>query len=308
MKKLIYLLSFLFVFSLNAQKNKNGVIYDKHPGIDLIASFHEAYSSGDLDKVALLLDDNVKWYDGNSENKDDQGGTKNNVLNNVRWFKNNYDYVSFKDTEGAYPDALEYKRSGNWVQSWFHIYGVHKNTGVELDHPVLRIYRLNEDSSLITSIIEYSNKRNFGMIREAQTDRKNGVIYNSHENINTVRKFMYSFLNKDYDRAYSYWHENAVIRNINLPWGTSLTLDEAIKANSELLENFDLYAVDEIGYPDYIEYDLRDTRNVLSWWMMRFTRKSDGKKVNIPLHHSFNFDSDGKIISSWSYWNQSLFE
>ena len=31
MKKVIYLLSFLFVFSLNAQKNKNGVIYDKHP-------------------------------------------------------------------------------------------------------------------------------------------------------------------------------------------------------------------------------------------------------------------------------------
>ena len=39
MKKVIYLLSFLFVFSLNAQKNKNGVIYDKHPGIDLITAF-----------------------------------------------------------------------------------------------------------------------------------------------------------------------------------------------------------------------------------------------------------------------------
>ena len=35
MKNIIYLLSFLFVFSLNAQKNKNG-LYDKHPGIDLI--------------------------------------------------------------------------------------------------------------------------------------------------------------------------------------------------------------------------------------------------------------------------------
>ena len=38
MKKYYLLLSFLFVFSLNAQKNKNGVIYDKHPGIDLIAN------------------------------------------------------------------------------------------------------------------------------------------------------------------------------------------------------------------------------------------------------------------------------
>ena len=34
MKNTIYLLSFLFVFSLNAQKNKNGTIYGKHPGIE----------------------------------------------------------------------------------------------------------------------------------------------------------------------------------------------------------------------------------------------------------------------------------
>ena len=52
---------------------------------------------------------------------------------------------------------------------------------------------------------------------------------------------MYSFLNKDYDRAFLF--ENAVIRNINLPWGTSLKN----QGNSELLENFELDAVDEIG-------------------------------------------------------------
>ena len=45
MKYIIHIVSFLFVFSLNAQKNKNGIIYDEHPGIDLIASFHEAYAS-----------------------------------------------------------------------------------------------------------------------------------------------------------------------------------------------------------------------------------------------------------------------
>ena len=84
MKNTIYLLSFLFVFSLNAQKNKNGTIYDKHPGIELVASFHQAYASGDIDKAASLLHDDVKWFDGNSENKDAQGGTKNNVLNNIR--------------------------------------------------------------------------------------------------------------------------------------------------------------------------------------------------------------------------------
>jgi len=69
-----------------------------------------------------------------------------------------------------------------------------------------------------------------------------------------------------------------------------------------------LYAIDEIGYPDYIEYDYRNSKNVLSWWMMKFIRKSDDKKIDVPLHHSFDFDDDGKIISSWSYWNASLLE
>ncbi len=35
MKYILHIVSFLFVFSLNAQKNKNGIIYDEHPGIDL---------------------------------------------------------------------------------------------------------------------------------------------------------------------------------------------------------------------------------------------------------------------------------
>ena len=55
MKNIIYLLSFLFVFSLNAQKNKNGVIYDKHPGIDLIAEYFKAVADGDTEKASLFL-------------------------------------------------------------------------------------------------------------------------------------------------------------------------------------------------------------------------------------------------------------
>ena len=54
MKNILYLLSFLFVFSLNAQKNKNGNLYDKHPGIDLVASFHKAYATGDLEKASKI--------------------------------------------------------------------------------------------------------------------------------------------------------------------------------------------------------------------------------------------------------------
>ena len=306
MKNIIYLLSFLFVFSLNAQKNKNGNLYDKHPGIDLVASFHKAYANGDLDKASEILHDDVKWYDGNKNNS--EIGGKQRVLNNINWFKNYLDYVSFDDSPGAYPDALEYKKDGNWVQSWFNVYGVHKATGVELDHPCLRLYSLNDDSTKIVGIIEYSNKLNFRQIGDSRTDMKNGVLYMSHENINTVRKWIYSFLNKDYDKSYSYWSEDAVIRNINLPWGESLTLEDAKKSNEDFLKVFDLVGIDEIGYPDYIEYDWRDSKNVLSWWMYKFVRKSDGKEIEVPVHHSIDFNDEGKIIGSFSYWNQSLLD
>ena len=96
MKNILYLLSFLFVFSLNAQKNKNGNLYDKHPGIDLVASFHQAIATGDLEKASEILHENVKWYDGNTNNR--EIGGKETVLGNINWFKNYFDYVSFNDS------------------------------------------------------------------------------------------------------------------------------------------------------------------------------------------------------------------
>ena len=130
----------------------------------------------------------------------------------------------------------------------------------------------------------------------------------NHENINTVRKWIYSFLNKDYEKAYSYWAENAVIRNINLTWGESLTLEDAKKSNEDFLKVFDLVGIDEIGYPDYIEYDWRDSKSVMSLWMYKFVRKSDGKEIEVPVHHSIDFNDEGKISGSFSYWNQSLLD
>ena len=42
MKKITFILIALITFSVSAQKKKNGVLYDKHPGIDLIASYNKA--------------------------------------------------------------------------------------------------------------------------------------------------------------------------------------------------------------------------------------------------------------------------
>ena len=42
--------------------------------------------------------------------------------------------------------------------------------------------------------------------------------------------------------------------------------------------------------------------------IMIHSRKSDGKEIEVPVHHSNNFNDEGKITRSWSYWNQSLLD
>ena len=302
MKNITYLLSFLFVFSLNAQKNKNGNLYDKHPGIDLVASFHKTYAAGDIDTASEILHDDVQWLDGNTNNT--VWGGKDRILGNINNFKNNFNYVSFNDSPGAYPDALEYKKDGNWVQSWFNVYGVHKVTGVELDHPVLRIYGLNDDSTKIVGIIEYSNKRNFDQIANARTDMKNGTIYMSHQHINTVRKVQFAYQNGDVENAISFFHENATINDINE--SKIMNMDETLERDGKMFADWTVTDLIEVGYPDYLEYDWRDSKVVLSWWTFKMKRKSDGKEVDVPVHFSDRFDNEGKIIRRTSYWNKSL--
>ena len=82
-----------------------------------------------------------------------------------------------------------------------------------------------------------------------------------------------------------------------------MTLEEAKQANSELLENFELDAVDEIGYPDYLQYEEGNSKVVLSWWKFRLKRKTDGKEILLPIHYSHRFNNDGKIIRSNAFYS-----
>ena len=191
MKNIIYLLSFLFVFSLTAQKNKNGTIYDKHPAIDLVNSFNNAFMNGDIDKAASYLADNFRIKNGNSLNKDDKGATKQQFVNNMNWWYNNNSYIKITTDEGTYPDAIEYKEGNQlWVQTWERLYAVNNQTGVKFDDPIHRLYLISNDAKQILYMFEYNNQNTFRKRNDAWpgNDMKNGIIYMNHENINTVRK------------------------------------------------------------------------------------------------------------------------
>jgi len=309
MRNIIYLISFLFVFSLNAQKNKNGVVFDKHPGIDLVNSFNEAFVAADMDKLNTILHDDFKAYDGLSSNKDQEGTSKQNFMGQSNWWNTNISYLKISNNDPAYPDAVEYKKGDQlWVQTWEKIYGVNNQTGVKFDMPIHRLYRLTKDGKKIISLVDYTDRRNYQRMWDAWpgNDLKNGTIYKNHENINSVRILQYAYANGDVEKAMSYFHENASFNDINE--SSVMNQEQILERDGKIFAGWNLDSLDEVGYPDYLEYDWRESKVVMSWWNFRMTRKSDGKEVTLPVHFSDRFDNDGKIVWRTSYWNKSLLD
>jgi ketosteroid isomerase-like protein len=210
-------------------------------------------------------------------------------------------------SKGAYPDALEYKDSEVWVQTWDHLKGMHNSSGVKLDMPYHRLYKLNEDNKIKT-LISYFDNDIIWEVRRSFSDRQNGTIYNHHDNINTVRKMMYAFEFKDLDTFYSFFADDAKFYSLELPDGESLNMDEVKERNKKLLETYNFDSMDETGYPDYLEYDMQDAKVVQSWWKFRLTRKSDGKKFVLPALYLHDFDDEGKITRSIAYVSTKILD
>jgi hypothetical protein len=295
-----------------AQKKPNGTIYMEHPAITTVEAMTQAFVSGNTDKVASYLADDFKYYSGTSTNKDDKGMDKAAYLKTVKTWKDNIDYPSIKRSKGAYPDALEYKEDDQkdlvWVQTWEDIKGVQKETGVKIDRPVHRLFTVNKDNK-IKMMINYSTSTVNDEINQSFADRTNGQIYNHHENINSVRKMVYAFENKDFDKAYKYYDDKATFIDINNPdINKQYTLAEQKENDKKMFEMYDLVSIDQVGYPDYLHYELDDARVVQSWWKIRLIRKSDKKNIVLPMMFIDTFDDKGKITNEISYYSQKVLE
>ncbi|MCM4152363.1 nuclear transport factor 2 family protein [Arenibacter sp. N53] len=307
MKKSILLAMGLMVVFGYSQKKKNGTIFLEHPAIEVVNGMMTAFIAGDAEKVGSYLAEDFKAYNGFSTNKDDKGTTKEEYLEQVNFWKDNIAYLSSEPSEGAYPDALEYKESGVWVQTWDHIKGMHKKTGVKLDMPYHRLYKLDDDNK-IKSMINYFDNDVIWEVRRSFGDRQNGTIFNHHDNINTVRKLMYALEFNDLETFYSFYAEDARFYSLELPDGESLGLDEIKERNKKLMETYTIDSLDENGYPDYLEYDMQDAKVVQSWWKFRLTRKSDGKKIILPALYLHDFDDEGKITRSIAYVSTKILD
>lgn len=310
MKKLSIIAMMLVCVVAFSQKKKNGTIYSEHPAIDVVENYEKAFVAGDADKVMSLLADDYKWWNGTNSNKDVKPGTREGAGKNTTWWKENVDYLSLERFPGAYPDAIEYKDEEQkdvvWVQTWNELRGVHNETGVKVDMPVHRLYVVNADSKIET-IIDYSNRTVWSELRDSYVTRENGTIYNHHDYINSVRRMMAALEHGDMDKFYSYYDEDAGFRNIHMPVDAKeRTLEEDKEGMTEMLEKYEINNIDVQGYPDYLNYSKGDAKVVQSWWKVRMTRKSDKKKIVMPLFLIHDFNDEGKINGEIAYFSMQL--
>ena len=311
MKKIVLITMMVFTVVTFAQKKKNGTIYVEHPAIQTVESMMQAFVDGDSDRVADYLDDEFKSFNGSNTNKDAKGANKENFLKQVEFWNENIDYLNIERSKGAYPDALQYKDGDNddviWVQTWEHVKGVHKKTGVKLDMPFHRLFVVNKDNK-ITRMINYFDERIYDEIGKSFVERKNGTIYNHHEYINIVRRMVHAFENDDMETAYSFYDDKARFRNINMPLGETKSLEESKEGDKKFKENFDITSIDVRGYPDYLNYGLGNAKVVMSWWKVRLIRKSDNKKIVVPIMFTHNFNDEGKITQETADYSAKLLE
>ncbi len=312
MKKIILIVLLVVTCITYAQKKTNGTIFAEHPAITTVEAMTQAFVSGDTDKVASYLADDFKSFSGTSINKEDKGQDKAAFLQTVKTWKDNIDYFSITRSKGAYPDALEYKDENTkdvvWVQTWEDIKGVQNKTGVKIDMPMHRLYTVDKNNKIKT-MISYSTSKIPDEINASYAERKNGEIYNHHENINSVRKMIHAFENKDYDKAYGFYDEKAMFSDINsLDINKEFTLSEQKSNDKKFLDAFDITSIDQVGYPDYLHYEMGDAKIVMSWWNFRLIRKSDKKALIVPVFYIDNFDDKGKIISEMAYYNGKALE
>ncbi len=284
-----------------SQKKKSGTIYSEHPAIAVVESMQQALIKGDTIALASYLTDDFRAMNGMNNNPDAQGATKQSMINQSKWWANNFVYLSIERQGQAYPDALEYSDGDTWVQTWDVFRGVHDETGAKMDMPIHRLFVVNKDNK-ISRMITYDDGWVWKEFTERQNVRTNGTIYNQHDNINKVLRMMTALEHNDVDKAFSFFAENARFTNLDMKDGEFNTVAQEKEGFQGMLKDWTINSIDVVGYPDYMEYELGNTKVVMSWWSVSMTRKSDGKKIKLPLMMTHNFNDDGKITREAGYY------
>lgn len=305
MKKII-ILSFLFIpLSSFTQKNNNGKVYDKHPAIDKVNKFTSAWISGDTETLKNLTGDNFKMGSSMNNNPNYKGGDINNLVGQSRWMSNNFVNISLKDRGQAYSDAIEYKRSGLFVQTFQEFIAWDKNNGFKIKTPFNATFVFDKKGEKIIRFWWSDNQAVWQKWNLSRQTIKNGTIYKDHPYIGKVRQIWFNLAMGNIDQVWKDFSPNSRIYDLNLINKDYNNLTDHQKYVGEVFSKYDFISIDEVGYPDYIDYE-GDGGTVLAWYNMIVKNKKTKKNITLKFHSQHDFNEEGMIVTEYLYYNANL--
>ena len=305
MKKIIILTLLLIPISSFTQKNNNGKVYDKHPAIDKVNKFTSAWISGDTETLKNLTGDNFKMGSSMNNNPNYKGGDINNLVGQSRWMSNNFVNISLKDRGQAYSDAIEYKRSGLFVQTFQEFIAWDKNNGFKIKTPFNATFVFDKKGEKIIRFWWSDNQAVWQKWNLSRQTIKNGTIYKDHPYIGKVRQIWFNLAMGNIDEVWKDFSPNSRIYDLNLIDKDYNNLTDHQKYVGEVFSKYDLISIDEVGYPDYIDYE-GDGGTVLAWYNMIVKNKKTKKNITLKFHSQHDFNEEGIIVTEYLYYNANL--
>jgi len=107
------------------------------------------------------------------------------------------------------------------------------------------------------------------------------------------------------EKTFQDFSENARIYDSNLTDKDYNSLNEQIENVTNVLDKFDIISIDEVGYPDYLDYE-GNGGVALSWWKFTFKNKKSGEIKRMNIHSQMWFNNKGKIGREDVYYNANL--
>ena len=292
------LTSFLMV---HAQK-ESGVVYSEHESITKTNAMWAAFVKGDKEAFLSFFSDTIKdIMNGVCSKK-----TKKDYAKIMDWWQG-VENLAIKDDTPAFPDAVQYRKEGLWVQGRLRATGIHKETGVNIDFPFSNLFGFDKEGK-INTVVQYFNPEMFKTVNESKLTTENGTVYINHPYIVAVRKCINAYCAKDIETLRSFYSPKATFWRSDFKAGKTINLEEKLAGNKKVFDACDVIKWQEVGYPDCIYYAKDGNYMVHSWWNMSFTTKDGKEKKDVSLFLISNFDKDGKIDREAIYPGSNFFE
>ena len=288
-----------------AQKNNNGKVYDKHPALDIAEKFGQAWISGDTETLKSLVGEDFRMGSAMNTNPNYEGGDINDLIGQSSWMTNNFVNISLKNKGQAYPDAIEYKKSGLFVQTFQEFIAWDKNNGFKIKTPFNAIFVFDKKGEKIIRFWWADNRavwQNWNLSRQTI---KNGTIYKDHPNIGKVRLVYYNVEQGNLDATFENFSKSARIYDSNLIDKEYNSLEVHIQNVGSIFSQFEVISLDEVGYPDYMDYE-GDGGVAYIWMSFTLKNKKTNKIVNLPVHSQMWFSEEGMIVREDLYYNANI--